>query len=597
MKLTHLYTNDEAIFVPIKFRADINAIVARIQHPTDEDKSSHCLGKTLLIDVLDFCLLKSVGTRGHFLKTRDDLFGELVFFLEIEIEEGNYVTVRRPVRDATRIAFKRHQAKHQNLSSTKEEEWDHVGVALTSSVRLLDGYLDLTSIKPWPYRKGVSYFMRRQEDYSNEFQLRKFMNGNHKDWKPYVARVLGFDETALIAKYEADTAEASLRSERSELQSEVPLKVGDYEKLQAKIMIKGDEVSEKVAALDRFDFKAQEVGLNQQLSDEIESRIALLNERIYNATFDLAQIRRGLEYKVEFDLNNVQRIFKEAQLTFPEQLAKDYSELIEFNKRIHEERRVGLSNRARIIEEELRELDSELNQLSQKRAEILQILGGSDSLAKFKGLQRELDRDRASLAFMQEKAIKLDALRRIDDRLREAREQKEQLIGSIGELLRAGSDRFQGIQRVFSRIINDVLHRTAILYVKQNDSGNVDFHAEYTEADSDEETQERRGTTFRKVLCIAFDLAVLINYSKERFFHFVYHDGALEQLESRRKLALLSVIRSACKDFGIQYIFSTIEEELPTADDPDKLCPQPDEIILELHDGGNDGRLFRLDKF
>ena len=89
----------------------------------------------------------------------------------------------------------------------------------------------------------------------------------------------------------------------------------------------------------------------------------------------------------------------------------------------------------------------------------------------------------------------------------------------------------------------------------------------------------------------------MINYAKDRFFHFVYHDGALEQLESKRKLALLNAVRSACAEHGIQYIFSAIEEELPTADDRDNLCPRPDEIVLELHDGGKDGRLFKVETF
>ena len=133
--------------------------------------------------------------------------------------------------------------------------------------------------------------------------------------------------------------------------------------------------------------------------------------------------------------------------------------------------------------------------------------------------------------------------------------------------------------------------------MNQNNEGNMEFHAEYTDSDSDEETQERRGTSFRKILCMAFDLSVLINYSKDRFFHFVYHDGALEQLESKRKLALLHTVRSACTEHGIQYIFSAIEEELPTLDDSGKLCPHPDEIVLELHDGGNDGRLFKVETF
>lgn len=597
MKLSRLYTNNDSVFVPIEFQEGLNAIVARIQHPTDAEKSSHCLGKTLIIDVIDFCLLKSVGTKGHFLKSRDDLFGDLIFFLEIEMGAGEYVTVRREVREATKIAFVRHQKRYLNFTGTPDDKWDHAGMSLSASVRMLNGYLELTAIKPWSYRVGFSYFLRRQEDYSNEFQLRKFINGNHKDWKPYVARVLGFEEKMILEKYEADAAETTIKNQRDEVQSEVTVKVSDYEKLQARILAKSDEVLGKVSDLDRFDFSAQEAGLNQELANEIEGSIAELNDSIYNLRFDLAQVRKGLDTKVDFDLEDVQRIFKEAELTFPDQLAKDYSELVEFNRRIHEERRAGLKKRVAELESSLSALTAEMAELSEKRMGILQILGGTDSLEKFKKLQKELDRDRASLALMEEKATKLDAIKAFDERLREAKDRKQELQFEISELIKNGSVRYNRIQRVFSRIIKDVLHRTAVLYVNQNDSGNIDFHAEYTDSESDAETQERRGTSFRKLLCIAFDLSVLINYSEDQFFHFVYHDGALEQLESKRKLALLSVVRSACNDYGIQYIFSVIEEELPTSDDPEKLCPQVDEIVLELHDGGEDGRLFKVETF
>jgi len=597
MKLSHLYSNDDSVFKPIKFRNDLNAIVARIQHPSDDDKSSHCLGKTLIIDVIDFCLLKRIGKKGHFLKTRDDLFGDLIFFLEIELGIGSFVTVRREVRDATKISFVRHQERHLNFNGILENKWEHVAVSLTASLQMLDGYLGLAVIKPWSYRKGFSYFLRRQEDYSNEFQLRKFMNGKDKDWKPYIARVLGFDERAIIEKYDADANESLIKRRRLEAQSEVTVRVSDYEKLQARILAKGDEVSEKVLALDRFDFNSQEIGLNKELADEIEESIAELNDSIYNAKFDLAQVRKGLETKVDFNLEDVQKIFREAELTFPGQLAKDYSELVDFNKRIHEERHAGLEKRAAELEASLFSFEAEMSELSAKRMEILQILGETDSLEKFKRLQKELDHDRASLTLMEEKAAKLDEIRAFDERLRKAKELKEKLSIEIGDLIKNGSDRYKGIQRVFSRIIKDVLHRTAVLYVTQNDNGNVDFHAEYTDSESDEQTQERRGTSFRKILCIAFDLSVLINYSKDRFFHFVYHDGALEQLESKRKLALLSVVRTACAEHGLQYIFSAIEEELPTANDLDNLCPQPDEIVLELNDGGKEGRLFMVETF
>ena len=146
--------------------------------------------------------------------------------------------------------------------------------------------------------------------------------------------------------------------------------------------------------------------------------------------------------------------------------------------------------------------------------------------------------------------------------------------------------------------IEEVLHRSAVLYVRQNDNGNLDFHAEYTDTDTEAHTQERRGTSFRQILCIAFDLAVLTSYAHEPFFHFVYHDGGLERLESKRKIALLQIIRHTCNEYGIQYILSALDEDLPVTDDDSKdLFPKREEIVLELHDGGDDGRLFKVGRF
>lgn len=596
MKLSHLYTNEPTLFAPIRFREGLNVILARIQYPKEDEKTGHNLGKTLLIDVIDFCLLKEVGTKGHFLKTREDLFGQLVFFLELRLHSGGYVTVRRPVREATSIAFKRHAEPHQDFTALSNDQWDHVDVSLAASVKLLDSYLNLTAIKPWPYRTGVSYFMRRQADYGDEFRLSKF-KGRDINWKPYVARVLGFDDNLLTRKYDADAEHKRIETRRNELQAEVSVRVSDYEKLRASIAVRRDEVERKVSAIDQFDFHQQESALTQELADQVEQEIAVTNELLYSAQFDLAQIQRGLQDEIKFDLADVKRVFSEAQITFPDQLARDYTDLVEFNRRILVERRTHLLSRAKELRTVIAHLEETNSALSEKRRSILQVLGGTDSLRKFKDLQRQLDHDRANLALMEEKATRLKAIRDLNDDLRRTKAQCEVLSVAIEKLVIDSSVRFSEIQKTFSRIIKEVLHRSAILYIRQNDRGNLDFHAEYTDTDTEAPTQERRGTSFRQVLCIAFDLAVLISYAHEPFFHFVYHDGGLERLESKRKLVLLQAIRNTCRAYGIQYILSTLDEDLPIAEDTNGLCPKPEEIVLELHDGGDDGRLFKMETF
>ena len=273
MKLSHLYSNQPTLFSPIRFRDGLNVILGNIQHPKDEKKISHNLGKSLLIEIIDFGLLKGGIDKNHRFKRRADLFARFVFFLEIRLPSGGYLTIRRSADEATKIAFKRHSEPHQDCKETPEDSWDHWDVTLKKAVALLDGWLEFTPAKPWSFRKGLSYFLRTQHDYGDVFQLAKH-KGLHTHWKPYLARVLGFDDQILTEKYEADTELKKLQVEQAELQAEVTLKPSDFEKLRASIAVKRDEVNTKVHALDSFDFQGQEAALARDLAESTEVEIA-----------------------------------------------------------------------------------------------------------------------------------------------------------------------------------------------------------------------------------------------------------------------------------------------------------------------------------
>lgn len=596
MKLSHLYSEQPAIFPPIRFRDGLNVVLAHIRHPKDDSKIGHCLGKTLLIDILDFCLLKKVN-KDHLFRRKSELFSDFVFFLEVQLPEGGFLTIRRSAAETTKIAFKRHEHRWQNFSDLPEPEWDHWRETFDNAVVLLDSLLAFTPIKPWSYRKGLGYFLRGQSDYGNVFQLTKFGAGKHKDWKPYLARVLGFDDTLLTAKYEADAASKKLQDQAAELQAEITLKPKDFDKLRASITVKRDEVETKVRALDAFDFHGQETELTREVAESIETDITANNTLLYNARHDLAQIERGLEDDIHFDLSDIQRVFSEAQLTFPDQLVRDYDDLVEFNRRILTERHAALRDRAATLRAEIISIEQTNATLSDRRKDILQVLGGTDSLQKFKDLQRQIDQDRAHLTLLETKAAKLESLLKLQDDLRTTKTRAEQLTAEIRQMVHQGSPRYHEIQRTFNRIIKDVLGRTALLYLDQNGEGNLDPHAEFSDAETDLHTEEDRGTSFRQLLCIAFDLAVLISYAEEPFFHFVYHDGGLERLQNKLKLALLRIIRETCTTHGVQYLFSALSEDLPTHEDTENLCPTPEEIILTLDDSGDGGRLFKMGTF
>lgn len=596
MKLSQLYTNQLSLFAPIRFHDGLNVIVADVRHPSDRKKVSHNLGKTLLIELLDFGLLKGLDDRSV-LKRQAEIFNDFVFFLEIRLQSGGYVTVRRSVKEASKVSFKRHRAAHLDLVELPEKQWDHWRVPFDSAVSLLDGILALSAIKPWSYRKGVAYFLRSQGDYGDVFRLSKFQRSKDSDWKPYVARVLGYDDEVLSRKYEIEGRVADLKRSLASLRSEVPYKSTEFEKLKAAIAVKRDEVDSGTLALDAFDFSPRELALARELTEVIESEIARVNESLYNARYDLTLVERGLREAIDFDLDAVKRVFTEVQLAFPDQLARDYSDLLNFNQKILTERHEHLRLRGEELQAYVATLEAENARLASRRRQALSALSGTDSLKKFKDLQRSLDADRASLTGLEASIKKLGEVMERESEIRALGKEADALSELIQHMAARGSARFTAIQVATSRIVKEILGRSALVFASPNKEGNLDFNAQFTDADDDSVTEEGRGTSFRQVLCLAFDLAVLASYGNEAFFHFVYHDGALERLETKRKLALLEVVRRLCEEHNIQYIFSALAEDIPTGAGAEKLTPKPDEIVVRLHDDGPSGRLFKMNTF
>jgi uncharacterized protein YydD (DUF2326 family) len=144
----------------------------------------------------------------------------------------------------------------------------------------------------------------------------------------------------------------------------------------------------------------------------------------------------------------------------------------------------------------------------------------------------------------------------------------------------------------FNEIVEDVISRKALLSVSPNKEGHPEFRAEILDA-SGNSTSADLGHSYRKLLCIAFDLALLRAHLSEKFPRFVYHDGAFESLDDRKKENLLSVFRQYA-DLGIQSTVTLIDSDLPPRSGEKEPVFEPTEIILTLHDENEQGRLFKM---
>ncbi len=142
------------------------------------EKTVHNLGKSTVARLIDFCLLKGRHS-SFFLFKHEDIFANFTFFLELQLGDGNYITVARSVDAKRPVSILTSTVDVPDATELEIDQWSHVGLGISPAKRLLDGLFGFSVISPYDYRDIMGYVLREQDDYSDVFHLRKF-RGKHR---------------------------------------------------------------------------------------------------------------------------------------------------------------------------------------------------------------------------------------------------------------------------------------------------------------------------------------------------------------------------------------------------------------------------------
>jgi len=595
MKLSRLYSNQPEIFQKIEFNPGLNVVLAEIRLPENLDRDTHNLGKTTIGTLIDFCLL-SGRDNTMFLYKHAQRFKSFIFYLEVALNDGSYLTIRRGAENATRVYFKHHLSSGRDYSQLSPELWDHADIAFDKARDILDGVLNLTGFSPWAYRKGLGYFLRSQDDYADVFQLNRFAAA-HADWKPFIVQMLGFDGRLVDNFYKEESKVDTLVSQQQVIHRELGGSAADLSKVEGMLLLKEKQAVERQQLLDRFDFRKQDKDASKRLVDEVDEQIAALNSERYSLTLNRKRVVASLDQgRMIFDPGDAATLFAEAGVYFAGQLKRDYEQLIEFNRAITEERRQYLQEEKDAIDARLRVVSSELNALGKQRSAGLAYLTETDVVGKYKSASQELVQIEADVVALQRQKEHLRTLQRLRDEIRSASEVVEHLGVQLEQEFEQKNDAhsrgvYTEMRVEFDAVVQSVLDQNAILTVQLNQAHHPTFDAQILDA-SGRETSAQRGHTYKKLLCIAFDLALLRTHVDAGFPSFAYHDGVFESLDKRKKTNLVGVLRQNVAA-GLQQIITLIDTDLPPSGDGAPVFDEG-EIILRLHDEGEDGRLFRM---
>lgn len=599
MQLNKLYCN-KSNFKHIKFNLNgLNVVYADVKTKLKEKKNSHDLGKTKLAELIDFMMLKEIKKNHFLLKIkRDDksIFDDYKFYLELLLNSGKYLTIKRTVASNTKISFSVNEQSTDTFIAPVK--WEHENVAITKAKILFVEYLSLDFFynKNYNYRKSISYSLRKQDDFKDVYKLQKFSAGKHVHWKPFMFDLLGFDGKLLLLKYDNDSKIENVQLFIEGLKKEFSVKVGDRDEIVADKVIVENEYKDTEEQIDRFNFYEQDKKLIQKGIVELEDKVNAFNAEAYRLNYEVDKIKNSIKNDFSFDIEKVKKVFDETHLYFSEQLVSDYENLLTFNHKITSERNKLLKKTLKIKEKELNEVNEQLFTINQEREKLLSTLTDSDTFIKFKFYQKELVKTEGNLLKFKEKLKAIDKVIEKEKEIEDLHDNIKLTINSLKNIYQTTdkNQKYSNIRTAFTNFYKKIMDEKAVLSWNINSNNNVDFIPPKVKSkfDGNKDTAKDEGNTYMKLLCVAFDLAILFTYNKESYYRFVYHDDVLSQQDNGIKIRLLKLINELIQRNNLQYIFSIIKNDLPTDIDDKLIMFSDEEIILKLHDKDSTGTLF-----
>jgi uncharacterized protein YydD (DUF2326 family) len=523
-------------------------------------------------------------------------FIDHIFFLEVLLNDGRYLTIKRAIDNHSKTSISISNERTNNFNPPTI--WQHEEIGTDAAKKILASYMkfDFFKNKTYDFRKAINYCIRMQPDYEDVYRLSKFKGGKDIDWKPFMFDLLGFDGDVLRTKYQNDIEQEKIDVQIKQLKKDFSVNDTDRDEIVAQMSLQLNKTKEAEEKIDQLNFYDHDQILIETGVDQIENKISELNTLSYNLSFDINKLESSIKNNFAFDINKVNKVFEEAKIYFAESLKKEYDELIAFNVELTKDRNRLLKKTLKEKRESLLNINLELQNLNDKKVNLLSFLKDTDTFRKLKEYQKELARLESEVIQLQDRLRIIDIVidkEELKEQLRKDIEDTIKLIKSISNQTEKNA-KYNKIRTLFSKYFELILNEVTYISWSINNNNNVDFKPPVirTKEHLSKDTAKDEGRTYRKILCVVFDLAILVAYNVESYFRFVYHDDVLSQQDNGIKIRLLNLIQNITTQCDIQYILSVIKSDLPIDENDSVIYFTKDQVVLELNDRDDNGTLF-----
>ena len=570
-------------FHTVRFRPGANLVIAERSESASSKDTTNALGKSTLVDIIDFCLGSSPRPRKGL---RVDALRGWEFTLELEVGGNEFAITRSPDNPGT-VDVEGDTEGWPELPNADVFGVYRLEIANWRKVLawLLFGLADFrnhesaaeSSCRP-SSRSLLSYFLRNQAvAYTDPFKH----FATQKTWDVQVqnAFLLGLnwdnaakwqrlkDRNNAIAAYKKAVKSGAIAGEFGTL--------GELEAERARLQARLKRESE---ALSNFRVLSQYREIEKQ-ANELTSQIHELGNADVADNRRLELYRRTIPDMEVTSKERLEEVYEEAGMSLPGAVVRTLHEAREFRENLIANRRRFIADEIDAIEKAIEQRGGQVENLEAERAKYMKILDGRGALEEFSQLQELHTETRSKIAELKNR---IEQQRRMNM-------DKVAINLETAELRRAADLDHEERRAIWSRALNlfadfsDRLYKAPGRLAIDIDDTGYRFDVEIAGATSD-------GIGKMKIFC--YDLT-LISAARQRGLgiDFLIHDSVIfDGVDARQRAHAIELADQMAKEFDFQYILTLNSDMLP-ADDFSPGFDHKGLVCLELTDTEDSGSL------
>ncbi|WP_245473835.1 DUF2326 domain-containing protein [Bradyrhizobium zhanjiangense] len=541
-------------FHGIIFTAGVNLVLADRSNTSGEKDTTNALGKSTLIDIIDFCLASNTAP-GKGLRV--DALQGWAFTLDLTIA-GSDVCVTRAT-DAPSFFAIEGPTEGWPLRPTNNKEgvpgfdakkwravlaWALFGLTEASAGR---GY------KP-SARSLLSYFNRNQPAaYNTPFKY--FDNQKVWDIQVHNAFLLGLDwDKAVMWQQLKDQRNALDALKQAIKTGAVDGELASLGELEAERLQLSTQLERERAALSTFQVMPQYREIEAQANTLTAEIHALVNLNITDRR-RLDRYRETVVAEGPPTDDRLEALYTEAGVALPGAVIKTLAAARAFNEQIVTNRRQFIASEIAALEVGLEARNAEIAALTERRAGYLNALAGQGALEELTQLQELFAATR----------LKVDELTSRITQLRQMTTKADTIKVETVELKRAAALDYEERRPLWSQALSlfsdfsEHLYKTPGRLVIDIDDTGYKFDVEIAGSPSE-------GISKMKIFC--YDL-MLLCFARQRGLgiDFLIHDSTIfDGVDPRQRAHALELAAEMSAKYGFQYICTLNTDMVPVSD-------------------------------